>query len=201
MKSQTTRRRLLQASGGALASVSLLRTGSIGRGAAARQATIEIRAAGFVESQDQLRQTLAVLEAYTAQHPEVAIQPEFTDYGSYTDRLATEAAGGNAPDLMSANADIMGEYSRRGVIRPLDEYVPDPIDLSDYAEGTVVGNTIDGSLFGIPNDCISPSLVYDTTVFAEAGITVPEQMWTWEEYAQLATDLSAAMGEGFYGTE
>ena len=200
MNSHLTRRRLWQ-TGSAAAALTLLPSVALQRGVSARQAAIEIRAAGFVESQDQLRQTVAVLEAYTAAHPDVSIQPEFTDYDAYVDRLATEAAGGNAPDLMSTNADIMGEYSRRGVLRPLDEYVPAQIDLTDYASGTVAGNTIDGSLFGIPNDCIAPALIYDTTVFEETGIAVPEQMWTWEEYAQLATDISEAKGEGFYGTE
>jgi multiple sugar transport system substrate-binding protein len=200
MSSHLTRRRLWQA-GSAAAALTLLPSAAMRRAALAWQDTIEIRAAGFVESQDQLRQTIAVLEAYMAAHPNVVIQPEFTDYDSYVDRLATEAAGGNAPDLMSTNADIMGEYSRRGVIRPLDEYVPDQIDLADYASGTVAGNTIDGSLYGIPNDCIAPALMYDTTVFEETGIPVPEPMWTWEAYAQLATDISEAKGEGFYGTE
>jgi multiple sugar transport system substrate-binding protein len=103
--------------------------------------------------------------------------------------------------MMSTNADIMGEYSRRKVLRPLDEYVPDLISLSDYAKGTVTGNTIDGQLFGIPNDCISPALMYDSTVFEKTGIPVPDQMWTWEQYAQTANDITKAMGKGFYGTE
>jgi len=167
----------------------------------AAQDNVEIRAAGFVESQEQLRQTIDVLAAYTEKNPAVAISPEFTDYDSYVDKLATEAAGGNAPDMMSANADIMGEYSRRGVLRPLDEFVPDPIDLADYAQGTITGNTIDGQLFGIPNDCIAPSLIYDTTIFEQTGIPVPDQMWTWEQYAKTANDIAAAMGPDFYGTE
>jgi multiple sugar transport system substrate-binding protein len=171
------------------------------RSAQARQETIQIRAAGFVESQEQLEHTIAVLEAYSAKFPNVQISPEFTDYDAYVDKLATEAAGGNAPDLMSTNADIEGEYSRRGVLRPLDEFVPSVIDLSDYAEGTIFSNTIDGQLFGIPNDCIAPSLIYDTTIFEEIGMPVPDQMWTWEQYAQTANDISAAKGEGFYGTE
>jgi multiple sugar transport system substrate-binding protein len=200
MGTRLTRRRLVQAGGATAAGLSVAGVPAAWAARAA-QASVRIRAAGFVESQEQLQHTIDVLAAYAAQHPDVEIVPEFTDYDSYVDKLATEAAGGNAPDMMSANGDIMGEYSRRGVLRPLDEYVPDPIDLADYAEGTIIGNTIDGQLFGIPNDCIAPSLIYDTTVFEETGIEIPDQMWTWEQYAQTANDLSAAKGEGFYGTE
>ncbi|MBA3415302.1 MAG: extracellular solute-binding protein, partial [Chloroflexia bacterium] len=159
-RTRLTRRRLVQAGGavGAAAGLSVAGIPAGWRSAGATQAGIRIRAAGFVESQEQLQHTIDVLAAYAAQNPDVEIVPEFTDYDSYVDKLATEAAGGNAPDMMSANGDIMGEYSRRGVLRPLDEFVPDPIDLADYAEGTIIGNTIDGQLFGIPNDCIAPSL-------------------------------------------
>jgi multiple sugar transport system substrate-binding protein len=195
---RTISRRFVLKVGGATLLVGGL---SRSRGARARQETIQIRAAGFVESQEQLEHTIAALEAYSEKFPNVQISPEFTDYDSYVDKLATEAAGGNAPDLMSTNADIEGEYSRRGVLRPLEEFVPSVIDLSDYSEGTVFSNTIDGQLFGIPNDCIAPSLIYNTAVFEEIGMEVPDQMWTWEQYAQTANDIAAAKGEGFYGTE
>lgn len=202
MKTRMTRRNALQVGGGVLgAAYGLGIAGrSVGLHARAQDAA-EIRAAGFVESQDQLQHTMDVLARYDELHPDVTISAEFTDYGSYTDRLAVEAAGGNAPDMMSTNGDIMGEYSRRGVLVPLEQYVPDPLDLTGYAEGTITGNRIDGKLYGVPNDCISPSLVYDTTVFEQTGIPIPEQMWTWEEYAQTANDISEAMGEDFYGTE
>lgn len=192
-----SRRFVLKAGGATLLVGGLSRSQRVG----ARQDTIQIRAAGFVESQEQLQHTIDALKAYSAKYPNVQISPEFTDYGAYVDKLATEAAGGNAPDLMSTNADIEGEYSRRGVLRTLDEYVPSVIDLADYSEGTIFSNTIDGKLFGIPNDCIAPSLVYNTAIFEEIGMEVPDQMWTWEQYAQTANDIAEAKGEGFYGTE
>lgn len=202
MGSTSTRRDVIRASGTAV----LIGSGAAifampGGASASRQDAIEIRAAGFVESQVQLQHTVDVLERYEENNPNVSISPEFTDYDSYTTKLATEAAGGNAPDMMSTNADIMGEYSRRGVLMPLDEFVPDQLNLSDYSEGTVEGNRIDGGLYGIPNDCISPSLIYNTTLVEDAGVAVPDDMWTWEEFEQLANDLSEALGEGVYGTE
>ncbi len=200
MGTRLTRRRMVQA-GAAVVGLYVAGFPLDRQAVRAAQESIKLRAAGFVESQEQLQHTIDVLRAYSEKNPNVAINPEFTDYDSYVDKLATEAAGGNAPDMMSTNADIMGEYSRRGVLRPLDEFVPATIDLSDYAQGTITGNTIDGQLFGVPNDCIAPSLIYDTTVFEQTGIPVPDQMWTWEQYGQTANDIAAEMGNGFYGTE
>lgn len=196
-----SRRDVLRVSGTSTVAAAALALSSRGPRSAHAQDPARIRAAGFVESQEQLQHTLDVLKLYDEKHPDIEISAEFTDYSSYVDKLATEAAGGNAPDMLSANGTIMGEYSRRGVLRPLDEFVPDPIDLSDYAEGTVLGNKVDGKLYGFPNDCIATAIMYNTAVFEETGIEVPDQMWTWEEFAQTANDISQAKGEDFYGTE
>src|SRR3546814_17806631 len=114
-----------------------------------------IRFSGYVESQEQLTQTLAVLDAYMVRNPGVTIVPEFTDFGSFTDKIATEAAGGNAPDMFSVNVDLLAEYARRGVITPLNDYVPDPLNLSDYVDGAIKAATIDGNPYAIPNNCTS----------------------------------------------
>ena len=94
------------------------------------QGAARVRFAGYVESQEQLTQTLAVLKLYSERHPDVEIVPEFTNFGAFTDKIATETAGGNAPDMFSVNVDLLAEYARRGVTMPLDQYIPDPIDLS-----------------------------------------------------------------------
>jgi multiple sugar transport system substrate-binding protein len=166
-------------------------------------AATRIRASGFVESTVQLNHTVDALKLYAKDHPDVTIVPEYTDYGSYVNKLATEAAGGNAPDLMTTNGDLMAQYSTRGVIQPLDEFTAagGGIDISDYAKGTIVGNTIDGKLFGIPNDVISPSLIYDKTTIDDLGLAMPAQNWTWEDLADFATSIAKAKGPRFYGVE
>ncbi len=165
------------------------------------QAGERIRFSGYVESQEQLKQTLAVLEAYEASNPGVEIVPEFTNFSSFTDKIATEAAGGNAPDMFSVNVDLLAEYARRSVITPLDRFVPDPLDLSDYLDGTIRAATLDGKLFAIPNDAIAPSVIMKSTSFEEAGIAIPEQMWTWDAMAETAVALTEALGPRFWGLE
>jgi multiple sugar transport system substrate-binding protein len=192
-----SRRGLARVSIGAVAAAAML--GRPGRSLA--QDAKRLRFGGYVESQEQLQQTLAVLKRYEELHPGVTINPEFTSFGSFTDKLATEATGGNAPDMFSVNLDLMGEYSRRGVIQPLDQFVPKPLDLADYVQSAVQANTRDGHLWSIPNDCVSPVLVYATAPFEKAGIPVPEQMWTWEKYAETSIALHKALGPRFWGTE
>ncbi|WP_347220861.1 extracellular solute-binding protein, partial [Mycolicibacterium poriferae] len=93
----------------------------VSKGALA-QGKAKVRFSGYVESEEQLATTLKVLEAYQAKNPDVEIIPEFSNFRSFTDKLATEAAGGNAPDMFSVNVDLQAEYAARGVLTPLTAY-------------------------------------------------------------------------------
>jgi len=198
MSGSFSRRDVLRVGGAALGGAALT---AAARGPVFAQQKARIRFGGYVESQEQLRQTVATLEAYMKRNPGVEINPEFTDFGSFTDKIATEAAGGNAPDMFSVNVDLLGEYSRRGVIRPLNQFVPNPLNLSDYVPGAVKAATIKGQLFAIPNDCVGPAVVIKNASFEKAGIKIPDQMWTWEQLERTATDLSKALGPRFWGAE
>jgi multiple sugar transport system substrate-binding protein len=103
--------------------------------------------------------------------------------------------------MFSCNVDITSEYARRGVLRPLTAYVPNPIDLSDYVPTAVKAATVNGQLFAFPNDAIAPSLVCRTDAFRKAGITPALQNWTWEELATTAVALTKANGPRFWGLE
>jgi multiple sugar transport system substrate-binding protein len=165
------------------------------------QDTARVRFAGYVESQEQLKQTLAVLQLYSERNPDVEIIPEFTNFGAFTDKIATETAGGNAPDMFSVNVDLLAEYARRGVTTPLDQYIPDPIDLSDYLQSAVDAAKFDGKQYAIPNDAIGPGIITNASAFEKAGIAIPEPMWTWEALAETGSALSEALGPRFWGVE
>jgi multiple sugar transport system substrate-binding protein len=165
------------------------------------QAKVRVRFAGYVESQEQLTQTLAVLKLYSEKNPGVEIVPEFTNFGAFTDKIATETAGGNAPDMFSVNVDLLAEYARRGVTTPLDAYVPNPINLADYLQSAVNAAKFDGKQYAIPNDAIGPTIITNATSFEKAGIKIPDQMWTWEDLAETSAALSKALGPRFWGVE
>ena len=160
-----------------------------------------IRFAGYVESQEQLTQTLAVLKLYSEKHPDVEIIPEFTNFGAFTDKIATETAGGNAPDMFSVNVDLLAEYARRGVSTPLDEYIPNPIDLTNYLQSAVDAAKFDGKQFAIPNDAIAPAIFINQAAFEKAGVEVPPEMWTWEQLHDLSAAIGKALGPRFWGIE
>lgn len=148
-----------------------------------------------------MAQTLAVLKLYSEKNPNVEIVPEFTNFRGFTDKIATETAGGNAPDMFSVNVDLLAEYARRGVSTPLDPYIPDPLDLSDYLGSAVNAAKFDGQQFAIPNDAIAPAIIMNASAFERAGVPIPDQMWNWEDLAETAAAISEGTGPRFWGVE
>lgn len=165
------------------------------------QQTARIRFAGYVESQEQLTQTLAVLKLFSEKDPNVEIVPEFTNFRAFTDKIATETAGGNAPDMFSVNVDLLAEYARRGVSMPLDQYIPDPLDLSNYLQSAVNAAKFDGKQYAIPNDAIAPAIFINQASFEKAGVEIPPEMWTWEALREVASKLGKDLGPRFWGVE
>ncbi|MBU2867892.1 ABC transporter substrate-binding protein [Pacificibacter marinus] len=197
MSVSQSRRNFLKHSSAAFGSFAM----TVVAGGALAQGTTKIRFSGFVESEEQLATTLRVLKAYEAKNPGVEIIPEFSSYRAFTDKLATEAAGGNAPDMFSVNVDLLAEYAARGALTPLTPWIPDTLDVSGYQDGSVFSCTYAGEMYAMPNDAIATAMFYNPLKFEEVGVPVPEKFYTWEKLLETAVALSKEHGRGFWGIE
>ncbi|MCL6518147.1 extracellular solute-binding protein, partial [Alicyclobacillus sp.] len=68
---------------------------------------------------DQTRATITqqVIDLYEKLHPNVKIQPEFTSYANYAQKLTTEAAGGNLPDVVQMNyGPMITQFTTQGLL-------------------------------------------------------------------------------------
>jgi multiple sugar transport system substrate-binding protein len=143
--------------------------------------------------------TNQVLELYQQEHPDVQIASEYTGWDGYWEKLATQVAGGNAPDLIQMDYRYLSEYVSRGTLLDLQPYVGDTINLDDFNEALLASGQVDGGLYGVSLGGNVQMLVANTAMLEEAGISLPET-WSWEEFASVAQELSDALGEGVYGT-
>src|SRR5438876_194912 len=70
---------------------------------------------------DRARRTQEALTAYQRANPNIEVATESVGWGDYWTRLATQVAGGNAPDLIQMDYRYIFEYARRRALKPLDE--------------------------------------------------------------------------------
>ena len=149
------------------------------------------------DSRHQMNQEL--IDAFMAEHPDITVVPDFTDWGGYWDKLATQTAGGDTPDVLMQEERYLREYADRGVLANLAEY---DIDTSQIEDSILGSGEFDDGLWGIPTGVNVRAYLANPQVFADAGVEMPDDTaWTWDDYAEVTAGISANGGDGVYGTQ
>ena len=142
----------------------------------------------FWGGQARADRTYGVTDLYTAAKG-TAVEGEFLAWNDYWPKLATQTAGGNAPDIIQMDYRYIVEYANRNAIAPLDEFVGGVLKLDDFDADQLEGGKVGGKLFGISLGANSVAMLSNTTAFEEAGIEAPTNAVTYEDIM--------AMGEAF----
>ena len=148
--------------------------------------------------------TQEVLDMYAADHGDLTIKPEYSEWSGYWDKLATQTAGGASPDVIQMDEAYIDSYGSKGSLLDL-ESVSDSLDLSAMDEAILeTGRLSDGTLVGAPNGFNLYATGMNPSVLEAAGIELPDDTtWTWEDFQALCQELSEwgnSSGEGVFGT-
>jgi multiple sugar transport system substrate-binding protein len=139
-------------------------------------------------------------DRYEQQNPGVILDREFAGWGPYWERLATQIAGGNAPDIIHMHEAFLTEYASRGTLLDLTPYVEDgTLDLSAFPDGIVDAGRAGDAIVMVSLGNSSSGTHYNTRLFDEAGIPYPTFDWTWDDFERTAIAISEAHGPGVYG--
>lgn len=142
--------------------------------------------------------TLEVIKAFEAQNPGIKVKGESTEFSAYWDKMATQVAGGDTPDILAMSGSYPSEYASRGVLMDLSKV---SIDTSKFAPGTVDLGKIKGTQYSITAGVNSMSMVVDPAVFKAAGVELPnDDKWTWSKFAEISAQISKNSAKGTFGT-
>ena len=172
-------------------------SGSTGNNSGGAQEQIELRMTWW-GGQARHDRTLQVIELYESRNPHVKILPEYSGFDWYFDKLSTQFAAGNAPDIIQYGGNL-NDYVARGVVLPLDDYVGSVIDLSKHSQSMIDAATFDGKFYGVTLGTNAFGVLINKTLFEEAGVPLPSRDWTWEDFAEISLQLSQKLN-GTYGT-
>lgn len=151
---------------------------------------------------DRLATTKKVLAAFQKQHPNITVQVETTgDTDSYFDKLATEMAANDAPDVMTLGGAYPREFSDRGALLDLSTVSAQP-DLSKFPASTLAASKFNGKQYGVPTGGNAIGLIINPKIFQQAGVPLPDTAsWTWEDFVRTAARITANSPKGTYGFE
>ncbi|MGI5150327.1 ABC transporter substrate-binding protein [Plantactinospora sp. CA-294935] len=148
---------------------------------------------------DRAQATQKVIDAFQAQNPDIKVTGSSSDFNAYFDKLATEVAAGDAPDVITLGGAYPREYGDRGALLDLarvqNELKTDKIDAAALGNGR-----FEEKQYGVPTGVNTFAVVVNPTVFQKTGVPLPDDStWTWEDFARIAREISAKSPKGTYG--
>ncbi|TGQ45800.1 ABC transporter substrate-binding protein [Mesorhizobium sp. M00.F.Ca.ET.216.01.1.1] len=152
-------------------------------------------------SKERADRTHNAMTLYQSKNPDVSIEGESFGWDNYWTRLATQAAGGNAPDLIQMDYRYIFEYARRGALLDFTPYLDKSLKISDFGQANIDSGKVDGKLYGVNLGVNSSAVMVNTIAWKEAGVDAPTNGTTWDDFAETCAKLTKAKKRrSFYGT-
>ena len=158
-------------------------------------AKTEITMAGWSLSSSKEFKLLA--EGFMKSHPNVTVKFKEYSASDYDTQLLTDLSSGTQPDVFPLkNLKNYYTYAKEsdGLANLSDvakTYDGDKnIDLSPYE--------LDGKYYGLPYRQDVWVLFYNKDMFNKAGVSVPTDKWTWDDFVKTAQELKAKLPAAGY---
>ena len=165
-----------------------------GASAFSQDEKIELRMAWW-GSQNRHDRTIAVIELYEEMNPNIDIVYEPSGWDDHWTKLATQAAGGDLPDLIQHDYQRIQEWIGNDLLLPLDEFIESGvIDISNISEASLAGGRLNGALYGFNLGNNTETFVIDVDALEAAGIEMPPLDWTWADFEEIALKLKEESG-------
>ncbi|MBW7460539.1 extracellular solute-binding protein, partial [Paenibacillus sepulcri] len=136
-------------------------------------------------SEDRHKALLAAIDAYTKKNPNITIEPEYSGFDGYYQKLVTQLSGGTAPDLTPLSVDWIDDIAVKGNL-VLDLYSQKQnINLDAFDPDFLNKYTVfDQKLVGLPMGVNGMVIAYNKDFFKKFGI--PEDTnWDWAKIDEI----------------
>lgn len=158
------------------------------------QATIRVVWWG---SEGRTAATLAAIEQFETLNPNIKVEAEAIPFDGYMDKLSTQIAANDAPDLIQLPVEYVSQLASGGALLNLDA-----VDLTNLDPATTTAGKIADQQVAVASGLSATVIVANKALFDAAGVAMPDDAtWTWEDYAATAKAISEGSDTGIYGTQ
>jgi multiple sugar transport system substrate-binding protein len=140
--------------------------------------------------------TLATAELYKARNSGITIDTETTGWGGYWDKVNTQAASGDMPDLMQQDYAYIKQWAERNQLKDLTPYTQNgTINVSKIPDSALAAGRLNGKLYAISMGTNAFGIAYDPAVLARAGVpTIDSTKWTLKDFENIALQVYQRTG-------
>ncbi|HJB07036.1 MAG TPA: sugar ABC transporter substrate-binding protein [Candidatus Enterocloster faecavium] len=144
----------------------------------------------------------AICDAYTQKNPNVEIEVQVTSWSEYWTKLEAAAISNQMPDIFWMHTNEILKYADYGKIADLTDLYDDTDPeffqkhYSEVSLSNIQGS--DGRYYGVPKDKDTVGLVYNKEMFDAAGVSYPDENWTWDDLCDASQKIYDATGKYGY---
>lgn len=139
-----------------------------------------------------------LISQFEADHDGVDIKLNVVPYDQMFSNIDAQLSSGKAPDLFRVDYGNLGVYSSQDQLLDLSEYFSDE-EVAEFTPAMWEAVSFDGAPYGVPHQTDVSALLVNTQMLTDAGIdpatlpTTQDDAWSWDEFADVATQLRGAL--------
>jgi arabinogalactan oligomer/maltooligosaccharide transport system permease protein len=122
---------------------------------------------------EEQRALEACVATWNQAHADITVEALALPHDGFSAKLEAAIPRGNGPDLFVESHNLLGDWSRAGLVEPVEARLP-PGLLQEFLDGTVAPLRLGGHLYGLPLDFKSAALFYRTDLIATPPRTTDE---------------------------
>ncbi len=152
------------------------------------------------QPEDSHRLLVALAEEFEAEHPNVTIDiaPGAPTTDDLLQKILAGFVGGSYPDISYAYGSWAGELAASGRMQDISERIADPaVKWDEFPTSGRETVQPEDAVIGFPALIDNLSLLYNKTLFDEAGLEYPTNDWTWDDFREAAAALTDASTQTF----
>lgn len=112
-----------------------------------------------------------IIDEFQKENPDITVSMQVIPWANYWDKLNTEIAGGNAPDVFWNYIPYVAGMADKGALLDLSPYLQkDNVDLSKFNKTLVDGFAEGDKQYAIPKDWDTMGLFYNKEALKAAGV-------------------------------
>jgi multiple sugar transport system substrate-binding protein len=133
----------------------------------------------------------ALIGTWNDEHPNVKIEPLFVNNDKALQKLTVALQGGEPPDITYQYGSSLPQLAAAPGLVDLTAWSRRPdVGWDDFVPGAREAATFEGKVLGVPALIDNLALVYNKTLFDEAGLDYPTADWTWDDFRAAAKALT-----------
>jgi len=146
---------------------------------------------GALGTQDLVKNDL--IPSFEKANPGIKLDYEVLPWEQYWTKIATLAASGTMPDIYCNSVAYIWDHANKNISADLqslfdrdlkpDDYFMDLTDVERYPDTK-------GDLYGFPFRWVDGALFYNKNLFDEAGVSYPDENWTYDDVLSAAQKLT-----------